>query len=316
MTAFIRNLPEHGALLVFLAVLLEQAGLPLPSFTVLVAAGALVADGQVSAFAVLGSAVIAAMLANMAWYLAGVRFGQKVLRLLCRVSLSPDTCVRMTQSIFQRWGLASLLFSKFVPGISLVAPPIAGAVRMPLLRFLAASSAGTLLWGIIYLSLGYLFRDQITLVFDYGTQHLQVVLHVLAVMLVMYIAYRAIQRWLVARGGGVPRIEVAELRDLLNLEPRPVILDLRSGMMGDDNSGVPGALAVELAEIERKGKVFAYDFPYDRDIIAYCACPNDVSAVRAARALRRRGYLRAVVLRGGAEAWNGEPELDEALSAK
>ena len=316
MTAFIRNLPEHGALLVFLAVLLEQAGLPLPSFTVLVAAGALVADGQVSAFAVLGSAVIAAMLANMAWYLAGVRFGQKVLRLLCRVSLSPDTCVRMTQSIFQRWGLASLLFSKFVPGISLVAPPIAGAVRMPLVRFLAASSAGTLLWGIIYLSLGYLFRDQITLVFDYGTQHLQVVLHVLAVMLVMYIAYRAIQRWLVARGGGVPRIEVAELRDLLNLEPRPVILDLRSGMMGDDNSGVPGALAVELAEIERKGKVFAYDFPYDRDIIAYCACPNDVSAVRAARALRRRGYLRAVVLRGGAEAWNGEPELDEALSAK
>jgi len=316
VTAFIRNLPEHGALLVFLAVLLEQAGLPLPSFTVLVAAGALVADGQVSAMAVLGSAVIAALLANTAWYLAGVRFGQKVLRLLCRVSLSPDTCVRMTQSIFQRWGLASLLFSKFVPGISLVAPPIAGAVRMPLLRFLAASSAGTLLWGSIYLALGYLFRDQITLVFDYGTQHLQVVLHVLAVMLVMYIAYRAIQRWLVARGGGVPRIEVAELRDLLNLEPRPVILDLRSGLLRDDNSGVPGAVAVELAEIERKGKAFAYDFPYDRDIIAYCACPNDVSAVRAARALRRRGYLRAVVLRGGAEAWNGEPGLDEALSAK
>ena len=316
MTAFIRNLPEHGALLVFLAVLLEQAGLPLPSFTVLVAAGALVADGQVSAFAVLGSAVIAAMLANMAWYLAGVRFGQKVLRLLCRVSLSPDTCVRMTQSIFQRWGLASLLFSKFVPGISLVAPPIAGAVRMPLVRFLAASSAGTLLWGVIYLSLGYLFRDQITAVFDYGTQHLQVVLHVLAVMLVMYIAYRAIQRWLVARGGGVPRIEAAELRDLLNLEPRPVILDLRSGLIRDDNSGVPGAVAVELAEIERKGKTFPYDFPYDRDIVAYCACPNDVSAVRAARALRRRGYLRAVVLRGGAEAWNGGPGFDEALSAK
>ena len=316
MTAFIRNLPEHGALLVFFAVLLEQAGLPLPSFTVLVAAGALVADGQVSAPAVLGSAVIAALLANTAWYLAGVRFGQKVLRLLCRVSLSPDTCVRMTQSIFQRWGLASLLFSKFVPGISLVAPPIAGAVRMPLLRFLAASSAGTLLWSSIYLTLGYLFREQITLVFDYGQQHLQVVLHVLAVMLLMYIAYRAIQRWLVARGGGVPRIEAAELRGLLNLEPRPLILDLRSELMRNGEGGIPGALAVELVELESKGKSLPYDFPYDRDIVTYCACPNDVSAVRAARALRRRGYLRAVALRGGADAWSAGPGFDGALSVK
>ena len=307
MTAFIRNLPEHGALLVFLAVLLEQAGLPLPSFTVLVAAGALVAGGQVSATAVLASAVLAAALANLGWYLAGVRFGQKVLRLLCRVSLSPDTCVRMTQSIFQRWGLASLLFSKFVPGISLVAPPIAGAVRMPLARFLAASSAGTLLWGGIYLTLGYLFREQITLVFDYGQQHLQVVLHVLAAMLLLYIGYRAVQRWLIARGAGVPRIEVAELRGLLAAEPPPVILDLRSDLLREGEDGVPGGLAIELGQIEG-GSSLPYDLPYDRDIVTYCACPNDVSAVRAARALRRRGYLRAVALRGGAEAWNAGPE--------
>lgn len=316
MTAFIRNLPEHGALLVFLAVLLEQAGLPLPSFTVVVAAGALVADGQVSAMAVLASAVLAAALANLTWYLAGVRFGQKVLRLLCRVSLSPDTCVRMTQSIFQRWGLASLLFSKFVPGISLVAPPIAGAVRMPLAQFLAASSAGTLLWAGIYLTLGYLFREQIWLVFDYGQQHLQVVLHVLAVLLLLYIAYRAVQRWTIARGSGVPRIEVAELRDLLAMEPRPVILDLRSGLLREDEDGIPGGLAVELGQIEGKLPL-PYDLPYDRDIVTYCACPNDISAVRAARALRQRGYLRAVALRGGAEAWSAQavqvvvPELTD-----
>ena len=315
MTAFIRNLPEHGALLVFLAVLLEQGGVPLPSFTVLVAAGALVADGQVSASAVLASAVLAALLANMAWYLAGVRFGQKVLRLLCRISLSPDTCVRMTQSIFQRWGLASLLFSKFVPGISLVAPPIAGAVGMPLLRFLSASSAGTLLWGGIYLSLGYLFRDQITLVFDYGQQHLQVVLHVLAAMLLLYIAYRAVRRWLVVRGAGVSRIGVEELRGLLAAAPAPVILDLRSELLREDQLGIPGGLVVELGQIEGKGAL-PYDLPYDRDIITYCACPNDISALRAAQALRRRGYLRVAALRGGADAWSAAPEADEPLAAR
>lgn len=317
MTAFIRNLPEHGALLVFLAVLLEQGGVPLPSFTVLVAAGALVASGQVSAVPVLAAAMAAALFANLGWYLAGVRFGQKVLRMLCKVSLSPDTCVRMTQSIFTRWGLASLLFSKFIPGISLVAPPIAGAIRMPALRFLAASSLGTLLWASAYLALGYLFRDQIDRVFVYGREHLQVVLHVAAGLLLTYVAYRAVQRWLIARGSGVPRIEVAELRRLLSQKHQPLVLDLRSELLREGQGGVPGGVPVDLALIEsREGKP-AYDFPYDRDIVTYCACPNDVSAVRAARALRRRGYIRAVALRGGADAWNaGAGLVDEPLTVR
>lgn len=312
MTAFIRNLPEHGALLVFLAVLLEQGGIPLPSFTVLVAAGALVASGQVSAASVLVAAVAAALLANLTWYLAGVRYGQKVLRMLCKVSLSPDTCVRMTQSIFVRWGLASLLFSKFVPGISLVAPPIAGAIRMPALRFLLASSLGTLLWAVVYLALGYAFRDQIDRVFAYGSEHLQVVLHLAVYLLLIYIAYRAVQRWLITRGSGVPRIEVTELRRLLGQQPQPLVLDLRSDLLRQEQGGVPGGMPVELSRLE-SGEG---DFPRDRDIVTYCACPNDISAVRAARALRRRGYVRAMVLRGGAEAWNADIELGEPLTVR
>jgi membrane protein DedA with SNARE-associated domain/rhodanese-related sulfurtransferase len=302
MTAFIRNLPEHSALLVFLAVLLEQGGLPLPSFTVLVAAGALIAGGQVFAVPVLAAAVLAALLGNLAWYAAGWRFGQKVLRMLCRVSLSPDTCVRMTQSIFQRWGLASLLFSKFLPGISLVAPPIAGAVRMPLLRFLAASAAGTLLWAGVYLTLGFVFRDQIDLVFDYGRRHLQVVLHVAALLLLLYIVYRAVRRWLMVRGAGVPRIEASELRNLLALQPPPLILDLRSELLREGLQSVPGGMTVQLAQIE-SAAALPFELPFDRDIVTYCSCPNDVSALRAARALRRRGYPRAMALRGGGEAW-------------
>jgi membrane protein DedA with SNARE-associated domain/rhodanese-related sulfurtransferase len=309
VTAFIHNLPNHCILLVFLAVLMEQAGLPLPSFTVMVAAGALVAAKLAPAGGVLLAAVAAALLANLAWYGAGVRFGQRVLRLLCRVSLSPDTCVRATQSIFQRWGLASLLLSKFVPGISLVAPPIAGAVRMPLLRFLAASSAGTLLWGGVYLGLGYLFRDQIDQVFNYGRQHLQVVLHVLGAMLLLYIAYRAVQRWLIARGGGVPRIEAAELRRQLTGDNRPLVLDLRSQMLRDGEVGIPGAMPVLLSEIESR----LAKLPHDRDIITYCACPNDVTAIRAAKALRRQGYVRVAALRGGVEAWSAAAPQDAAV---
>jgi membrane protein DedA with SNARE-associated domain/rhodanese-related sulfurtransferase len=314
MTEFIRNLPEHGALLVFLVVLLEQAGLPLPSFTVLVAAGALIAAGQLSALSVTLAALAAALIANSLWYGAGRRYGQGVLRLLCRVSLSPDTCVRMTQTIFLRWGLASMVFSKFVPGISLVAPPIAGAVRMPLARFLVSSAAGTLLWTVAHLLLGYLFRDQIGQLFDYGRQHLQVVLHLAAVVLLLYIAYRAVQRWLAMRGGGVPRIGTGELRRLLEMEPRPLLLDLRSDLLRQGGDSIPGALQVELAQLEREPPAL----PFDRDIVTYCACPNDISAVRAAMALRRRGYLRAVALRGGIDAWNADavPVVVTVVAAK
>ena len=302
MTEFIRNLPEHGALLVFLVVLLEQAGLPLPSFTVLVAAGALIAAGQLSILSVTLAALAAAMIANTLWYAAGLRYGQGVLRLLCRISLSPDTCVRMTQSIFLRWGLASMVFSKFVPGISLVAPPIAGAVRMPLGRFLLSAAAGTLLWTAAHLVLGFLFRDQIGALFDYGRQHLQVVLHLAVALLLLYIAYRGVQRWMAQRAAGVPRIGSEELRRLLELEPRPLLLDLRSDLLRQDGAGIPGALVVELAQLEREPPAL----PFDRDIVTYCACPNDISAVRAAMALRRRGYLRAVALRGGIDAWNAD----------
>jgi membrane protein DedA with SNARE-associated domain/rhodanese-related sulfurtransferase len=299
VSEFIHRLPEHGVLLVLVAVLLEQAGAPLPSFTVLLAAGALAASGQVSLAAALGAAVGAALVANVLWYGAGQRYGQRVMRLLCRVSLSPDTCVRMTQSIFQRWGLASLLFSKFVPGISLVAAPVAGAVRMPFARFFLTMLAGTLLWAGTYLALGYAFSGQIDVLLDAGLRHVHRALRVVAGLFLLYLVYRLVQRWRIAHGAGVSRVSPDQLRLLLAGAEPPVILDMRSALMRQGHGGIPGALAIELDELKRAPP----QLPRDRDIITYCACPNDISAGRAAQSLGSAGYLRVKVLTGGVEAW-------------
>jgi membrane protein DedA with SNARE-associated domain/rhodanese-related sulfurtransferase len=299
VSEFIHRLPEHGVLLVLVAVLLEQAGAPLPSFTVLLAAGALAASGQVSAVSALGAAVGAALAANLLWYAAGLRYGQRVMRLLCRVSLSPDTCVRMTETIFQRWGLATLLVSKFVPGISLVAAPVAGAVRMPFPRFFLAALAGALLWAGTYLALGYAFSEQIGMLLEAGSRHVHRALRLLAALFLLYLLYRLVQRQRIARGAGVSRIGPDELRLLLAGAAPPVILDMRSALMRQGHGGIPGALAIELDELKRA----APPLPRDRDIITYCACPNDVSAVRAAQSLGSQGYLRVKVLTGGVEAW-------------
>ena len=137
---------EHGVGFVFLNVLLEQLGLPIPAVPTLVVAGALAADGKLPFGRLLAVALVATVAADTVWFLLGRRYGQKILKTLCHVSLSPDSCVRQTEGIFDRYGLASLLVAKFVPGFSTVAPPLAGAAGAPLPRFLLFTAGGTLLW--------------------------------------------------------------------------------------------------------------------------------------------------------------------------
>ena len=121
-------LAEHGLLLVFGNVLLAQLGLPLPAVPMLIVAGAFAASGQLAPAAILGVTLAASLLGDLPWFLAGRRFGYRVLRTLCRIAIEPDGCVKQTETIFERWGAPSLLVAKFVPGFATVAPPLAGAM--------------------------------------------------------------------------------------------------------------------------------------------------------------------------------------------
>ena len=138
-------LAQHGLILVFANVLLTQAGIPLPAVPVLVVAGALAAQGEFSYTALLLTAVAAALLGDIPWFFAGRRYGHRVLRTLCRIAIEPDSCVKQTESIFERWGAPALLVAKYTPGFATVAPPLAGAMRLGFLSFLLFSTAGALL---------------------------------------------------------------------------------------------------------------------------------------------------------------------------
>src|SRR5260370_37228139 len=124
-----RLIAEYGLALVFANVLLEQLGLPIPAIPTLVVAGAVAAEGELSSFAVFGVAFVACMIGDAIWFLAGRRYGRRVMAFLCRVSLSPDSCVRQTEFRFERWGRLTLVLSKFIPGLSPIAPPLAGVLR-------------------------------------------------------------------------------------------------------------------------------------------------------------------------------------------
>ena len=161
MSHLVELVQHYGLALVFVNVLALQAGLPVPAYPTLIVTGALAARGGYSLPALLATATLASLIADIGWYAAGRRIGGSVLRTLCRISLSPDSCVRQTESIFTRWGAPSLMVAKFVPGFASVATAMAGVVRIAVWRFVLADAVGAALWSGVAIALGYAFRDAI-----------------------------------------------------------------------------------------------------------------------------------------------------------
>ncbi|HYL02384.1 MAG TPA: rhodanese-like domain-containing protein [Steroidobacteraceae bacterium] len=289
-----------GLAFVFFNVLIEQLGAPVPAVPTLVVAGALAAGGRLPAAPLGALAVAACAIADGIWYVAGRRYGNRVLRLLCRISLSPDSCVNQTQTLFGRWGARTLLVAKFVPGLAIIAAPLAGATRMGTLRFVCFSLLGSTFWVSAALVLGALLRRQIAQLLPqaahFGAQTLAVALLLLAA----YIAYKWWERRRLYAALAMARISVTELRARIDGGATPVVVDVRSPTARTlELRRIPGALHLPLDEVERE----LGTLPRDREIIFYCNCPNEASAARAARLLMSHGFRRVRPLAGGLDAW-------------
>jgi len=300
---------RYGIALVFANVLVEQIGVPIPAVPTLIVAGALAAEGQLSAPAVFAAAVAASIVGDSLWFAAGRFYGRRVLRLLCRVSLSPDSCVRQTQDQFERWGNATLVLGKFIPGLSTVAPPLAGAMHLSWQRFLLMNSVGLALWAGIAIGAGMLFHSQVEdLLARLEVLGRQAVIAGLSA-LAAYIALKWWERQRFYKAMRVARITVGELRDLSRAEQKPVVVDLRSlAGAGQDRRSIPGAIALNLSQLDRALE----RLPADRPIIFFCDCPNEATAAAAAKNLIDLGYKNVRPLLGGLDAWvDAGYELEE-----
>ena len=289
-----------GLGVVFLNVLLEQLGLPLPAIPTLIVAGALAASGQLPVAGVCALAISACLIGDSAWYLAGRRYGVRVMKFLCRISLTPDICVSQTQTSFARWGANALLFAKFVPGLSMVAPPLAGAMRMSYARFAGLSLAGSSLWVGAALLAGALLRPQIMRLLPRLAGVGGAALVVLLLLLGVYVALKWWERQRFYAALDMARISVADLHAQMSGDGSPVIVDVRSpAVQGLELRRIPGALHVPLHDVElHMGKL-----PRDSEIVLYCDCPNEASAAQAARVLLNHGFRHVRPLHGGLDAW-------------
>src|SRR4051812_9622348 len=219
---------RHGLPLMFLAVLIEQFGVPIPALPLLLAAGALAAAGKFNLFMGVAATAIACLIADASWFYLGKYRGNRVLGFLCRISLEPDSCVRRTQNVFTRYGLRGIAVAKFLPGMSTVAPPLAGMAGVPIARFLLADGIGSLLYAITFLGLGFVFSNQIEQIGEALSDVGGSALGLVAIVAGFYIGHKYWQRRNLLRELRTARISVTELRQKVDAGENPVILDLRS----------------------------------------------------------------------------------------
>lgn len=267
MEQLLEQIGRYGLALVFANVFLEQLGVPIPALPTLIVAGALAARGEMGLAAILAVALAGSLLADVLWFLLGRRQGHRILKTVCRISLSPDSCVRQTEALFERHGMASLLFAKFIPGYNTLAPPLAGAAGTPLPAFLLWDGLGSLLWNGLGVLLGLLFHDAVGSVIDYLETLGFWAVVIVGAALGLVVAVKWWERRRLYKILRLARISVDELRALIGAGEAPVIVDVRTraGHLAAPRR-IPGAIRMTLEEIDEKLSALLRD----REVVLYC----------------------------------------------
>ncbi|MGA2560445.1 MAG: VTT domain-containing protein [Terracidiphilus sp.] len=290
----------YGYLLILVWVLAEQMGIPLPATPILLAAGALSAEGQLRFPLALAAGLSACLIADTSWFFIGRRYGHHVLRILCKLSMEPTICVRRTQDSFGRRRQLTLLFAKFVPGLATLAAPVAGQNGMKFGEFLFFDSLGALAWVSALLTVGRLFgdalkRDPSLLSWVGRFSGLLLVLGILAFFVGRIIRRRMVIKQLVAA-----RLEPLELKNKLDSGEPVYIVDLRHPLeFLPDPFTLPGALCISPEALAARH----LEIPRDRDIVLFCTCPSEATAAKTAMTLMKLGIVRVRPLRGGYDEW-------------
>ncbi|MDB5861127.1 MAG: hypothetical protein JWQ76_4816 [Ramlibacter sp.] len=299
MASVLRIFEQHGLVSLFLGVLVEQLGAPIPALPFLLLAGARAATDGVFGLQALGAATAASAVADAVWFFVGRRYGRSVLELLCRLSISPHTCIQRSELSFARRGITTLLFAKFIPGVSTLAPPLAGALRMDFGTFLLADLAGTALWAGGGMAAGWVFYGEVnrltTALENLGTTALVLLVGSLG----LYVLWRGVRRLHIQRKHrATPSLSPQDVAKMIDRGEPLVIVDVRSFEL-PFLARIPGAVRAPLNEdLPARLATIAEGVR----VITYCDCPDDASAAKLARKLAQPNRP-AYVLAGGLSAW-------------
>jgi len=297
MATVIAWLEHAGVAVVFLIVLVEQAGLPMPAYPLLIIAGAWSAQGGAPFASILAAAISACLVADLCWYLAEQRLGSRVLRAMCRLSLEPDSCVSDSERMFSRFGTRVLTFAKFVPGLGAVATAMSGVVGAPLGYFLLYDVIGAALWAAAGIALGIVFHDAVDSVFAELATLGRIGAFVILGIFAAFLGLKWWRRHQFFQELRMSRISVEELARLREAGSSLIVIDARPSASRARDGMIPGAVAFEVLLEEAAGK------PQAGEAVVYCACPNEATAARIAKQVMTMGFHPVRPLAGGIHAW-------------
>lgn len=295
MAALIHIIETYGLWVVFFSVLLDQGGLPTPSYAPMIVTAALFTDAGQPLWPIVLVGSIAALTADVAWFAGGRRYGAKLLRLMCRISLSPDSCVSTTRRIYERWGAPSLMLAKYIPGFAAVSTTLAGQAGTRWPRFLVFDLLGAVLWVSGAVILGATFHEAVEALLSTLEQLGHVALAMLLLVAVCFVVYKWWQRHRFLREIRMARISSNELRAELQSTPSLALIDVRTAESRALSGWIPGSVNVlDVADLR---------IDPNTTVVVYCDCPNDASAAVVARKLKSLGFKHVRPLAGGITEW-------------
>jgi len=302
MNPHVQDILRHGYLWLFLAALLERIGLPLLVMPLVIAAGAVAGLGDLSLLGIILVTVLASEIGDLIWYELGRNRGPSVLRLLCKISLEPDSCVRRSEDAFARHMTTSLISSKFVPGVGRLAGPVAGMSGMARDQFLLLNGLGSLLWALVFALVGYIPARKlpIDVLLEEAAGWFLVLL---VVALAANVIWKYVQRQRFIRSLRVSRMTVDELKAAIDRGERPFVVDLRHKLEFLVNPRtVSTAVRISPDELSLRHA----EIPRDREVVLYCTCPSEATSAKVAMELKKIGITRVRPLMGGLQAWENQ----------
>jgi len=300
MNTLIELVQAYGLWIIFLITLFQSIGLPLPAFAILIVTAAVTPAKAFDIISLLMTATWGSLIGDIVLYFAGKRLGTGVLGKLCRISLSPDSCVKSSGDIFNRYGPPALTVVKFVPGLSTLAPVVAGVYAMPIFSFIAFSLIAAAFYSMAAISLGVLFRHEIGSLIATLTQFGKLGVLIVIIAFAIYLFAKWLQRYLLIRQFKTDRVTVNDLLELIQERSGHIIFDARPEDQRTRNGFIPGSIPINDINLSEIASLYA---AYD-EIIVYCSCPNELTAAKYAQKLRRTGLKRIRPLLGGLDEWS------------
>lgn len=298
MEALIHIIEVYGLWVVFISVLLDQGGLPTPSYAPMIVTAALATNAGEPLWPILLVGAVAALIADIVWFTGGRHYGAQLLRLMCRISISPDSCVGTTRRIYEKFGAPSLILAKYIPGFAAVSTTLAGQAGTSWSRFLLFDFLGSVLWVSGAIILGATFHEAVEVLLNTLEDLGHIALVMLLVALALFLAYKLWQRHRFLREIRMTRISSGELRSEMQSVPGLMLVDVRSAESRARSGWIAGSINVrDVSELK---------IDPDSAIVIYCDCPNDASAAVIARKLKALGFKHVRPLAGGIGGWRAQ----------